>query len=213
MIAAGITIAAAMALTSCASPDHAKDRIGFEAARAMFASRGVQPGQPLPALSLVDLDGKSVTISSLQNGRPMAIVTASLTCNVARRQQNDVDALARRHGDSLPVVVIYTIEAHPQGDPCPYTGKEWVPGDNVRDDVLVPQPKTLEERLALARQNRQRFSDNAVVLVDTIDNASWIALGQAPNLGLLVDSNGIVISRQGWFDANTMDKAIASSRE
>ena len=60
---------------------------------------------------------------------------------------------------------------------------------------------------SLARQYQQRFSDAAIVLVDTMDNASWHALGQAPNLGLLIDQQGIVKVRQGWFDAKAMREA------
>lgn len=174
----------------------------------MFAARGVQPGQPLPPLSLVDLDGRPIELSSIQQGKPMVLVTASLTCNVARRQQKDVDALHRQFGDAVAVVVIYTIDAHPKGDVCPYTGKEWVPKDNIRDEVLVRQPTTLDERLTLARQYQKRFSDAAQVLVDTMDNASWQALGQAPNLGLLIDQRGIVKVRHGWFDSKAMTEAI-----
>jgi hypothetical protein len=193
-------------LTSCASKD---DRMGFEQARAMFAARGVQPAQPLPPLSLVDLNGRAVDSATvLATGKPTVLVTASLTCNVARRQQKDVEALAQRCGDTAAVVIIYTIDAHPAGDPCPYIGKEWVPKDNVRDGVLVRQPVTLEERLALANQYRDRFSSGAVILVDTMDDASWHALGEAPNLGLLIDAYGIVQVRQGWFDADAMASAI-----
>jgi hypothetical protein len=197
------------AMTSCKSHSPA-DRIGFEEARAMFASRGVQPGQPLPPLSLVDLDGQPADLPRLQQGKPLALVTASLTCNVARRQQKDVDQLRQQLGDRAMVVVIYTIDAHPKTDACPYTGKEWVPRDNERDNVLVRQPTTLDERLSLARQYQQRFSSNAIILVDTMDNASWHALGEAPNLGLLVDRDGIVQLRQGWFDAKQMQAAIAA---
>jgi hypothetical protein len=112
-------------------------------------------------------------------------VTASLTCNVARRQQADLDAIRQKFGDRVAVVVVYTIDAHPKTDVCPYIDKEWVPEDNVKDAVLVRQPTTLEERLKVARDYQQRFSDGATVLADGMDNAVD-ALGQAPNLGLLV---------------------------
>lgn len=184
------------------------DNLGFEEARAMFAGRGVQPGQPLPKLTLVDLEGRPASITHIQGDRPLVLVTASLTCNVARRQQKDVDALRARYGDATAVVVVYTIDAHPKGDPCPYTGKEWVPKDNERNQVLVPQPKTMQERLALAGEYQKRFSNGATVLVDTMDNASWTALGEAPNLGLLVDQKGVVREREGWFDAKGMEKSI-----
>jgi len=170
----------------------------------MFAARGVQPGQALPPLSLVTLDGQPASISQFQAGRPMVIATASLTCNIARRRQPGLDDIRRRFGDSVAVIVIYTIDAHPKGDPCPYTGEEWVPKDNERDEVLVRQPTDQMQRISLAREYQRRFSDGALVLVDTPDDASWVALGSAPNLGLLVDASGIVRVRQGWLDLDAM---------
>lgn len=177
----------------------------------MFEARGVQPGQPLPELSLVSLEGDPVSIAQLQADRPLVLVTASLTCNVARRNQTGVDGISKKYGNAVAVIVVYTIDAHPKGDICPYTGSEWVPRDNERDEVLVRQPTDQAQRLELARQFQQRFSDKAIVLVDTMDDKSWKALGSAPNLGLLVDSRGIVRLRQGWFDAAAMDAAISTT--
>lgn len=183
-------------------------QMGFEEARAMFAGRGVQPGQPLPELSLVTLEGQPASLREIQAGRPLVLVTASLTCNVARRQQPQVDALQQRFGDAVAVVGIYTIDAHPKGDPCPYTGKEWVPKSNEADNALVRQPTDQSQRLALARKYQRRFPGGTIYLVDTIDNASWQALGQAPNLGLLVDRSGVVMLRQGWLASAFMQTSI-----
>lgn len=203
-----LAMATIIPLTGCASEQ--PKRIGFEEARAMFAARGVQPGQPLPALALVNLEGTPASLPALQAKRPLVLVTASLTCNVARRQQTQVDELRQRFGNAVAVVVVYTIDAHPAGDPCPYTGEEWVPEDNRKDQVLIHQPKTLAERLDAARTFQKRFSTNATVLVDMMDDAAWKALGSAPNLGLLVGSDGIVRLRQGWFDAEAMTKELIS---
>lgn len=183
-------------------------QMGFEEARTMFAGRGVQPGQPLPELSLVTLAGQLASLRAIQAGRPLVLVTASLTCNVARRQQPQVDALQQHFGDAVAVVVIYTIDAHPKGDPCPYTGNEWVPKSNEADNALVRQPTDLTQRLELAREYQQRFPSGTIYMVDTMDNASWQALGQVPNLGLLVDRSGVVMLRQGWFDSESMTTAI-----
>jgi hypothetical protein len=110
----------------------------------------------------------------------------------------------------VAVVVLYTIDAHPKADPCPYTGEEWVPPDNERDNVLVRQPTDLPQRLLLARDFQSRFSNGATIVVDGMDDAGWKALGQAPNLGLLIDANGMVCERQGWFDAKAMTQAAAA---
>lgn len=194
--------------TGCSS----EPRLGYEEARVMFESRGVQPGEPLPQLNLVALDGQPVSLDALQGDKPLVLVTASLTCNVARHHQPEVDELAKSLGDSAEVIVIYTIDAHPAGDVCPYTGTEWVPKDNERDGVLYRQPTDMEQRLTLAREFQSRFSNSATVLIDSMDNSSWKALGSAPNLGLLIDPEGIVRNRQGWVDAAQMRKAIDSLR-
>ena len=65
-------------------------------AKAIFDAAGVQPGQPLPKLALRSLGGASVDLEALRAGRPMALVTCSLTCNVARRQQREVAAKGKR---------------------------------------------------------------------------------------------------------------------
>lgn len=205
-----VVVAAALQLSVFSGCESAKKDLGYEQARKMFDARGVQPGQALPELSLVTLDGEPASVGELHVGRPMVLITASLTCNVARRNQSDVEDISRRYGARVPVVIVYTLEAHPKTDICPYTGTEWVPKDNVRDDVLVRQPKALADRLKLAREFQRRYGGDAVVLVDTMDDASWTALGSAPNLGLLVDSGGIVRVRQGWFELKGMEAAIAA---
>jgi peroxiredoxin len=183
-------------------------KLGFEEARRMFAERGVQPGQPLPPLSLVDLDGKAVDLAQVAAGKPLVLITCSLTCNVARNQQKRVDDLRARLGDRAHVVMLYTIEAHPNGAVCPYTGSEWVPQANVEDQVLVGQPATMTERLALARRYATEIAKGTPVLVDPIGDPSWRALGEAPNLGLAVSAERVVLARTGWCDVVALEQAL-----
>jgi hypothetical protein len=173
-----------------------------------FTAGGVQPGQPLPRLSLLDLDGARADVRALQAARPLVLVTASLTCNVARRNQAELAQLQQRHGDALATATVYTIDAHPQGDPSPYSGEEWVPPANDRDSVLVRQPATLGARLELARRYAREWSPRTPVLVDTMDNASWRALGEAPNAAVVVDADGNVVARCGWFDPQQNGDAV-----
>lgn len=183
--------------------------VSMAEAKAIFDAAGAQPGQPLPKLALLSLDGTPVDLEAMRAGRPMALVTCSLTCNVARRQQREVAALQQRLGERAFVVMVYTIDAHPKSDACPYTGVEWVPQQNEVDDVLVRQPRTLEERLALARRYAETLAKGTTVLVDTMDDAAWIALGRAPNVGLAVGADGVTLARAGWFDAKAIETALA----
>lgn len=173
-----------------------------------FTTAGCQPGQPLPTLSLVDLEGVPVDFAAHTKGRALVLATCSLTCNVARRQQAAITQLRQELGDRAWVVLVYTVDAHPDGDACPYTGEPWVPPANADDGVLVRQPATLPERLALARRYAHDWAAGVTVFVDTMDDASWQALGQAPNLGLCVDRAGSVVARTGWFDANELRAAV-----
>jgi Iodothyronine deiodinase len=183
--------------------------VSMAEAKAVFDAAGAQPGQPLPKLALLSLHGTPVDLDAMRAGRAMALVTCSLTCNVARRQQREVAALQQRLGERAFVVMVYTIDAHPKSDACPYTGVEWVPQQNEADDVLVRQPTTLEERLALARRYAETLAKGTTVLVDTMDDAAWIALGRAPNVGLAVGADGVTLCRAGWFDAKAIEAALA----
>lgn len=183
-------------------------RPSMATAAATFDKNGVQPGQPLPALSLVDLDGKTVDLAAFTRGKALVLVTCSLTCNVARRQQAAITQLRQRLGDRASVVMVYTIDAHPSGDDCPYSGEPWVPPANETDGVLVRQPTELATRLALARRYAADWAAGTAVFVDTMDDASWHALGRAPNLGLVVDGAGTVVARCGWFDAVRIEAAV-----
>ena len=106
------------------------------------------------------------------------------------------------------VLMLYTIEAHPNGAICPYTGSEWVPQANVEDQVLVGQPASLSERLALARRYAKEITAGTPVLVDAIGDPSWRALGEAPNLGLAVSAEGAVLARTGWCDVVALEQAL-----
>ena len=48
------------------------------------------------------------------------------------------------------------------------------------------------------------------MLVDAMDNQAWQMLGGGPNLALLIDTNGIVVAKQGWLDAEAMRESIAA---
>ena len=150
----------------------------------------------------------AVDLAAMTAGKPFVLVTCSLTCNVARNQQKRVDELRTRLGDRAKVVMLYTIEAHPSGAICPYTGSEWVPQANVDDQVLVGQPATMLERLALAHRYATEIAKGTPVLVDTLGDPSWRALGEAPNLGLAVGSDQVVLARTGWCDVVALEQAL-----
>lgn len=181
---------------------------GYVDAGKAFVARAPQPGQRLPDLWVIGMDGESVALKDLRDGRPMLVVTASMTSPIARRAQSDVDLITQRWGDRLAVVVLYTLEAHPTGDASPYTGLEWIPVENVQDGFQFRQPTTQMERMIVAREYQDRFVRGSTLVVDTMDNVNWRTLGLGPNMAVLVDETGTVVETQGWFSLVRLGPAL-----
>ena len=174
-----------------------------------FAMQGTLWGQQLPLLDAAPLGGAPQGGGAPEptepwRDGPVLIVTASLTCPVARRMWQQVEDLAVQFDGRVRVVMLYVIEPHPKGDPSPYTGREWVTAENKQDEILVPQPSTLEERQALAQECKERVGVSVPVLVDGMENRSWRALGSGPNMAVFVAADGTVQAKQSWFRSKEM---------
>lgn len=46
------------------------------------------------------------------------------------------------------------------------------------------------------------------VLIDGVDNALWCTYGPAPNIAYLIDRDGAVVEKQGWYNPPMMEDAI-----
>jgi thiol-disulfide isomerase/thioredoxin len=173
-----------------------------------FEQNGPKPGEPAPDFQRQTLDGKTVRASELWAKKPTLIMTGSYTCPVFRGHVPQLERLAKEFGDRLNFLVLYTTEAHPKGDPSPYSGREWVPGDNERQGVLFPQAKSMSERIAVAKKCAQAMKLDVPVVVDTMDNSAWKAYGSAPNCAYLIGTDGKIAARNGWFNGQAMHAAI-----
>ena len=176
-----------------------------------WESQGVKIGAYLDDVSVYTLEGKGTRLASLWKDRPVLLVTASITCPVARRRCPNLKSIIEAHDPEVRTVLLYTIEAHPQSDHSPYRpGKEWVTPQNEEAKILHRQPTKLEDRLPLARDMHQQLSEVAPMLVDGMDNSAWKALGGGPNMAVLIDSDGKVIAKQGWLHVGKMESDIAA---
>jgi ankyrin repeat protein len=177
-------------------------------AKPTFDKTGPQVGDQLPDLKLRTLKGEPQHLGDAWHGGPALVVTSSFTCPKSRSRWPELNAIAEKYGQKLNVVIVYVIEAHPVGSVCPYKGIEEVTPENQRDGILRQQPKTLDDRLDLAREFKRYLRIDTPIYVDTMDNQAWKAFGAAPNKAFLVDTNGIVAARQGWFDGKTLTAQI-----
>lgn len=78
--------------------------------------------------------------------------------------------MAERYADRATFRTVYIKEAHAED--------EWQMDDNVEDDVCYAQPRTLEDRLRIARDFVQRFDYSIPLWVDDIaDEAKTVYAG------------------------------------
>ena len=174
-----------------------------------WETQGVQVGEHVDDLSIYSLEGKGTRLSKLWKNRPVLLVTASLTCPIARGSCPHLQSIIDANDPEVRVVLLYTIEADPQTDASPYSpGREWITPENERSNILHRQPKTLEDRLLLANAMNDRLKSLAPMFVDGMDNAVWKSLGGGPNMALLIDTSGRVVAKQGWLDVGEMAKSV-----
>lgn len=174
----------------------------------IYDRRGVQTGQPAPNPLVYGSSGGRQSLSQLWRDKPLLIVNGSYTCPVARLNNPGLGELQDRYRGELRVIVLYVYEPHPKGDPSPYTGEEWVTLSNMLAGILHRQPRSLVERLILARQFERHIQGAVPVLVDDMDNPYWMAVGGGPNTALFIGTNGHVLAKQGWYHQQKMQQVL-----
>jgi type I thyroxine 5'-deiodinase len=80
-------------------------------------------------------------------------------------------------------------EAHPTD--------EWQMKSNLKDDVCYAQPKTLEQRLAIANDFTKRFKYTVPFGIDDMRNAADLAYSAWPERLYIVDESGHIAYRGG----------------
>lgn len=92
----------------------------------------------------------------------------------------------KEHADFL---TIYAREAHPTD--------EWQMKSNVKDDVCYAQPKTLEQRVAIANDFIKRFKFPLPFGIDDMSNAGNDAYAAWPERIYIIDERGRIAYRGG----------------
>jgi type I thyroxine 5'-deiodinase len=89
---------------------------------------------------------------------------------------------------------VYVREAHPTD--------EWQMKSNVKEDVCYAQPKTLEQRVAIANDFIQRMKYPVPFGIDDMNNAANDAYAAWPEWIYILDSNGRIAYRGGMGPFN-----------
>jgi len=164
----------------------------------------------MPELILHDIEGNQQQLSRCWEKQLALLVTMSLSCGRSRRHARGLRRLSRRFEQDINTVIIYIAEAHPIDVPSPYADRIWVTPKNEIAGIHCAQPRTLEARIELAHQLRRRYRLSTSILIDALDDRAWRAFGGAPNVAILVDPDGRIAVKQGWFEPQEMARAITA---
>lgn len=171
--------------------------------------RPVAQGAAISAAKIFDLEGNEVSLAALWQQQPLVLVTGSLTCPPSRLFNPALNELADEFAGRCSVAIVYVIDAHPSDDVCPYTGTYWVTRDNDEAGLLVAQPRSLVERLELARRYVSNLGLHVTVVVDDMGNGVWEVLGRSPNAALVIDADGTCRYWQDWFRPMELRQQLA----
>jgi hypothetical protein len=113
--------------------------------------------------------------------------------------------LAQRYGERVHFLVVYIREAHPEDG--------WIIPENRRSGLAVHDPKTDEERRAVASTCALNLHIGMPMVVDRVDNAVASTYGGWPDRLYLVRRDGRIAFQGGegpfGFKPEELERAIA----
>jgi iodothyronine deiodinase-like protein len=165
---------------------HNKDEYRFEhfsikvmAGDMRFSRDALRPGQQLPDLPIKMSDGSSASLYQLADGKPLLLVTGSITCPMTVSSIDELNELQEQLADKINVALVYVREAHP--------------GENF------PQPHSLVEKTDNANQFKGDYDIRFPSIVDDLDGQLHQLLDVLPNSAHLMASDGEIITQSLWM--------------
>ena len=150
---------------------------------AMVESRNTnapREGEEAPEFSLRSLaDGKMIRLSDLHREKPVVLILSSWGCDVFRESLGGITALHNTYGSMAQFVLVYIREAHPIGGFAEHLGR-------------VNDPKTIEERTAIAKRCKAQLRLSFPVLVDDMDDKVATRWGAWPVRTFVIETDGRV---------------------
>jgi len=101
----------------------------------------------------------------------------------------DIVQIYNDYKDNADFLTVYVREAHPTD--------EWQMKSNVKDDVCYAQPKTLEQRVAIAKDFTARYKFPLPFGIDDMSNAADNAYAAWPERLYIIDETGHIVYRGG----------------
>jgi len=166
---------------------------------------GPAVGEKAPDFELKPLQGgKPVRLSEHLGSKPVVLVFGNFTCGPFRFNYQAVESVHRRHSDEANFLLVYVREAHPTDG--------WSMTSNEKLGVSVAQPKSYEERNAVAQQCAARLNPSMPLLVDEIDDRTGNAYSGMPARLYVIAPDGTVAYKSGrgpfGFKAEEMEQSL-----
>ncbi len=166
---------------------------------------GPQVGENAPDFFLKTQDGQQkIRLSEKTGSKPVVLVFGNFTCGPFRSMYPGVEEISRRFKDDAVFIGVYVREAHPTDG--------WNMESNSKVGVSVAQPKTYEERIAVASQCHLMLKPTIPLLVDGIDDPVGNAYSGMPARMYVIDTEGKVVYKSGrgpfGFKTGEMEQAL-----
>jgi hypothetical protein len=147
---------------------------------------GPRPGEMAVDFVAYDLDGKEVRLSDFI-GKTVVLETGSITCPMFVGRMADMRGLVSEFPDVV-FLIHYVREAHP--------------------GMNYPQPHTMEEKIAHARDLTTKEDETRTILVEELNGKGHQVYGGWPNSVYVIDPAGVIAYRQQWADPPLMREAL-----
>ena len=135
---------------------------------------------------LTDLDGNEVKLSDYE-GKWLVIESGSLTCPMYVKNVKPFVKVREKHPD-VEWLVVYVREAHP--------------GEKAG------QAKTIDEKIAYAKRNREEYKEDRRIVVDSVEGRWHHDWGLLPNTVYVINPEGKVIYRADWSFPKNVDRVL-----
>lgn len=157
--------------------------------RALFRQElgSMQPGPSIGDafrdFTLKTVDGREeITLSKLVGEKPVVLIFGNFTCGPFRRDSGSLEKLYLRYKDRATFLMVYVREAHPTDG--------WRMDSNDRSGVVLPQPRTYDDRVKIATTCARHLDLSFPLVIDTIDDGVGAYYSGMPSRLYLIDRSG-----------------------
>ena len=163
---------------------------GFFSSELGSLQEGPRVGATAPDFELTTHDGAStVRLNDFIGKKPVVLIFGNFTCGPFRRTYPEFDEIARRYREKANFFGVYVREAHPDDG--------WMMESNAQMGVKLKQPKSFDERTAVARTCATELKYSMPLLVDTLDDRVGNLYSGMPARAYVIDVDGKVTYQGG----------------